>query len=139
MNVNILKTWIIWGLNRSFYWFLNFEDEPLCELSSLAFLNCENIWEKIHLLEFAVKLLSGSPCSYWFIGWTLYSYWSIVPALILFSSFVKASWRAAEKLRIFCTELDNVFPVHRSLLECKWGHFKAALENFIQWFWIYFQ
>jgi hypothetical protein len=64
MNSNILtKKQIILSQNKSLYYFLNFEDEPLmsCRLCHFSSGKGENIREKFYVFEFAAKLLGGPP------------------------------------------------------------------------------
>ncbi len=55
------------GLNKSLYWFLNFEYRPLmscrlCDFPRVKVKTCGRNY--IYLLEFAAKLLGDPPCSY---------------------------------------------------------------------------
>ncbi len=62
-------------INTSLYWFLNFENEPVmcCRLCHFPHDEGEHIWEKLHFLEFAAKLLGGPSYFHWFIRLALNS------------------------------------------------------------------
>ncbi len=108
--------WIVLIVNKNLYWFLYFKYLPLmsCRLCNFLRGDGKNIWEKLYLQEFAVKLLGGSSCFLLIIEWILDSYWSIVPVPIWFSRWFKAYWIVANKLRNFCAAREYVLPGHRN-------------------------
>jgi len=95
----------------------------------------------LYLLNFFAALV----VSYWFSGWTLDSYWSIVLALNVFQNYL----RAGEKWRIFCrpsnrycrftetfwSEVENLSKI---VLECVRRDFEKTsnINNFSNMFYL---
>ncbi len=113
-EIEFKQKWIIMGLNKSLYslqvWTLKLSPD---------------------LLDFAAKFL-GDPPSFPLVHWI--NCWFLL--VHCFSSIIifwykKAYLRVAKKFRWFCAALEYVLPVHRNLLECRWGHLKTLLANVI--------
>ncbi len=68
--------------------------------------------------------------SYWLVGWSLDSYWSIIPAPEWVSSLIKAHWRAADKWRNFCAVIDDLLTVHKTPLFLR---IKCLFSNYGLW------
>ncbi len=107
------------------------------ETSSLPFplwFKWKHIGEIVKIGDTSTKFFLFFVASYWFTGWTLDSYKSILQGTICFSKLLKVFKDRGVKVKFVCDpRIMNMFLLfHRNLFECSWGHF----ENYWRVFYV---